>query len=146
MRHQMEEVMYSNAALAHSMTFKGLDPYQVNILCETIYAELERFLANRIGPRARVPSVNLAEFKHIQILGMRKFHIDQIDTQKASYDSFCEFQRLLSSIPRELTEKEKAEHIRKFKRSFDKAGRKKDPERKLREGLKVSGLRKSACS
>ncbi len=90
MRHEMEEIMYSNAALAHSMTFKGLDPYQVDILCETLYAELERFVVDRIGPKVKVPAINLAEFKHIHILGMRKFHLHQIYAQKVSYDNFCE--------------------------------------------------------
>lgn len=115
----IEAMMYSNAALAHSMTFKGMDPYQVDTLCETLYVEFERFLVDRFGARPKSVPLNLAEFKHVHILGMRKFHLKQIYAQKVSYDSFCEAQRLLSSMPVELTEEEKRAHRKKFKHIFD---------------------------
>lgn len=116
---EIEAMMYSNAALAHSMTFKGMNPFQVDTLCETLFVELERFIVDRLGTRSRTVPLNVAEYKHVHILGMRKFHLKQIYAQKVSYDSFCEAQRLLASMPIELTDEEKKEHRKKFKRIFD---------------------------
>ena len=62
----MEEIMSLNAALTHSMTFKGLDPYQVDNLCETLYAELERMI-NKTHPKFKAMQLNMAEFKQSHI-------------------------------------------------------------------------------
>jgi len=114
----MEEIMSLNAALTHSMTFKGLDPYQVDNLCETLYAELERMI-NKTHPKFKMMQFNMAEFKQSHILGMRRFHLQQMYAQKVSYDNFCEAERLFSHIPVELTEDEIKMHKKKFRHVFD---------------------------
>jgi hypothetical protein len=114
----MEENMSLNAALTHSMTFKGLDPYQVENLCETLYSELERMM-NKTHPKFKTMQFNTAEFKQSHILGMRRFYLQQMYAQKVSYDNFCEAERLFSNIPIEMTEDEIKMHKKKFRHVFD---------------------------
>ncbi len=114
----MEEIMALNAALTHSMTFKGMDPYQVDNLCETLYSELERMM-NRTHPKFKSMQFNTAEFKQSHILGMRRFYLQQMYAQKISYDNFCEAERLFTNIPVEMTEDEIKMHKKKFLHVFD---------------------------
>lgn len=91
-----------------------------------------------------VLTLNLAEFKHVHILAMRRYHLKQIYAQKVSFDSFCEAQRLLDCMPVELTDEEIKAHQKKFKHLFKDLEEKKDPAANKAQGLKVSGVRKSA--
>ena len=141
---QMEPIMNVNAALAHSMTFKELDPYEVDTLCETLFAQCEQFFIDGRASRKNGIPFNLAEFKHLHILGMRKFHLLQLYAQKVSYDHFCEEQRLLANMPVQLTEEEKAEHREKLKHVFDELDIKKGPAAKT-QGRKVPSARKKAA-
>jgi hypothetical protein len=144
--HQMEERMYRSAALAHSITFTGLDPYELDNLCEMLFAEYERFIIERQHSKLKNSAINVAEYKHLYILGMRKHHLKQIYLQKVSYESFHEAQRLFARFTTELTDKEKARHREQYKEFFEEIEReKKDPARRSRQGLKVSGVRKKAA-
>jgi len=144
---QMEPIMNVNAALAHSMTFKELDPYEVDTLCETLFAQFEQFFIDGRSSRKHGTPFNLAEYKHLHILGMRKFHLLQLYAQKVSYDNFCEEQRLLANMPVQLTEEEKAEHREKLKHVFDelKQDAKKGPDASKTHGRKAPTARKKAA-
>ena len=140
---QMEGRMYRSAALAHSMSFTGLDPYELDNLCEALFVEYERFIAERTDPKLRGAGINIAEFKHIYILGMRKYHLKQMYMQKVNYEGFYEAQRLFANFTTEFTDEEKAHHRKHFKEFFDEleAEQKKDPAHHRGQGLKVSEVK-----
>ena len=115
---RIESMMFSSAGLAHSITFKELNPYQVDTLCETIFSEYERLIFD-LPINTKANSVKVLEFKHVIICGMRKFHMSQMYAQKASYDNYCEQQSLSEGMPRELTRQQQGRQRKKYKQFFD---------------------------
>jgi hypothetical protein len=140
--YQMEGRAYRSASLALSISFAGLDPYEVENLCEMLFVEYERLVTERRDPR-----LNFAEFQHVHILGMRKFHLKQMYMQKVDYESSRKAKRLLAQFTTELTDKEKAQHKKQHRKFFDELEReKKDPAHRSGQGLKVSGDKKKAAA
>ena len=87
----------------------------------------------------------LADYKHMHLQGMRDFLMDMVNAQKTSFDHYVEAMRASSYMAaREMSPEEIERHHQMFGNLGTEADEKKDPVANEAQGLKVSGMRKSA--
>ncbi len=138
--------LFMTPGMDYIKAFRKLTPYDVDFMCEKIYLSMEKAVKDKGAARSKgLLPFSLPDYKHMHLQGMRDFLLDMVTAQKTSFDHYVEAMRASSYMgARELSPEEIERHNKMFGNLSDELDEKKDPAASEAQGLKTSGMRKSA--